>query len=152
MGARQLVHSILNGMGFYVTRSRPLPGQLKYFFATEGINLVIDVGAFHGSYCTLLREEVGYRGPIVSFEPCAESFLKLSAHMACDPNWRGFPFGLSDTNTMATLNTYGIRGDFNSVLHLRQEGAATYRVDPTIVSAEMIQLKRLGSELINFSV
>jgi FkbM family methyltransferase len=138
----------LNRLGFDLIR-HPQPTRLAShvaaFVRAHRVNVVLDVGAYTGKYCQFLRDEVGYTGLIVSFEPCAGSFQQLTAARANDPHWRGYPFGLSDADTAAVLNTYGTRGDFNSVLTLRDHGASAFEVDTSAASTEEVRLHRLDT-------
>lgn len=128
----------------------PPPGsferQLRDLLAQMEINLVLDVGAFVGNYAKELRD-VGYKGRIVSFEPVPASYNQLQARMQHDPLWSGKPFGLSDENRDAQMNTFGGRGDFNSLLTLRKDSEEAYRLDPSLRSQTSIQLRRLDSIL-----
>ncbi len=146
--AKELVRSGLNRIGLDLVRF-PAPHTIAHhlhkFLQQEKINLVLDVGAYHGSYCALLREKAGYRGRIVSFEPHGYSFDILKARMADDENWQGYRSGLSDNDRTATLNVYEGRGDFNSLLDLRQQGAAAYAVDASRRSAERVQMHTLDT-------
>jgi len=147
MALKQLVQSGLNRFGLNVTRTPPpheLAHHVKRFIREHEITLVLDVGAYRGAYCQMLREEVGYRGLIASFEPCARSFAALSQQMAQDRNWRGYQFGLSEKDTTAVLNTFEA-GDFNSLLGLRQGPASVYDVDLRKASTEEIQLRKIDS-------
>jgi FkbM family methyltransferase len=144
----KLVVTGLRRIGFHVTRFPPphiIWRQVKDFFRDNQINLVLDVGAFQGTYCKMLRKVVSYTGMIVSFEPCHESFRILSAEMAKDRQWQGCPFGLSDRDSAAVLNTFGERGDFNSLLRLRDEDAPAYGVDTGNASTEAIQLHTIDT-------
>ncbi|MFC5860737.1 FkbM family methyltransferase [Acidicapsa dinghuensis] len=127
----------------------PPPGsyarQLRELLTKMEINVVLDVGAFIGNYATLLRES-GYKGHIISFEPVPDSYDKLHARMHHDPLWSGQPFGLSDENREAQINTFS-RGDFNSLLHLRTDAEAAYALDPADHHQTTIQLRRLDSVL-----
>jgi FkbM family methyltransferase len=93
----------------------------------------------------MLRRDAGYTGRIASFEPCAASFRVLSAEMAKDRQWHGYQFGLSDVDVAAVLNTYGERGDFNSLLHLRNEHAYPYEVDTGKEFSEPVQLRKVDT-------
>jgi hypothetical protein len=62
-----------------------------------------------------------------------------------DENWRGYEFGLSDKNPTATLNIYGKRGDFNSLLSLTNEGASIYSVDTRGAPRNTVQLFTLDT-------
>ena len=43
--------------------------HLNRFFAHFNVDCVFDVGANRGQYRSIIREQVGFRGPIISFEP-----------------------------------------------------------------------------------
>src|SRR5579871_2732050 len=124
----------------------PAPGtlgrQLQDFLRQERINLVLDVGAYHGDYVRLLRQEGHYRGRIVSFEPTADSFQTLIKAMQGDSNWRGYHMGLSDQDGDAEFHTFG-NGHFNSILPLRQDAATEFGI--TTRARESVVLRRLDS-------
>jgi len=61
--------------------------HLRQFFAHFGVDCVFDVGANRGQYATLLREKVGFRGPIISYEPIPDIAADLRAMSAKDPKW-----------------------------------------------------------------
>lgn len=60
---------------------------LKRFFETAAIDCVFDVGANHGQYAEYLRNEVNYRGWIISFEPVPECLDQLNVLAGRDPKW-----------------------------------------------------------------
>jgi FkbM family methyltransferase len=123
----------------------PPPGsfrrQLRDLLAQKKINVVLDVGAYIGNYAAELRD-IGYQGKIISFEPVPASYDKLQARMGHDPLWSAQPFGLSDENREAVMNTFS-RGDFNSLLSLRTDSERAYSLDPSSHSQTTIQLRRL---------
>jgi len=127
----------------------PPPGSferhLRDFLSQMEINLVLDVGAFVGDYVQELRD-AGYRGRVISFEPVAASFERLKANLSHDPLWSGQPFGLSDENREALINTHA-KGNFNSLLTLREDAERAYCLDPERRGTTPIQLRRLDSVL-----
>lgn len=80
-----LMHVVKQGLrqaGFDIIRhppALPLVHHLREFFAETDVNVVLDVGAYLGLYCRMLRSDVGYEGNIVSFEPVSRSFAKRSS-------------------------------------------------------------------------
>src|SRR5262245_23685295 len=101
----RLINTVLKPLGLNVTRYPPphlISRHILDFVRSNKINLVIDVGAYHGAYCRMLRHEVGYEGWIASIEPCASSFEVLSRVMSNDSKWRGWQFGLSDCDAVST--------------------------------------------------
>lgn len=61
--------------------------HLRRFFDHFGVDCVWDVGANRGQYATHLRRDVGFRGPIISFEPMPEIADELRRQSAGDPLW-----------------------------------------------------------------
>ena len=62
-------------------------GHLRRFFSHFGVDCVFDVGANQGQYAVALRERVGFKGPIISYEPIPDIAADLRAMSAKDPNW-----------------------------------------------------------------
>jgi FkbM family methyltransferase len=147
MALKNLVKSAIRGLGYDLVEYPRLPlmvHHLRQFFAENDINVVLDVGAYLGLYCRMLRTDVKYDGEIVSFEPAAVSFSKLQTAMSEDQSWRGFNFGLSDKNETVNLNIHGDRADFNSVLVLRKDAADAYDVK-TSSTIEPVEFRTLDS-------
>jgi FkbM family methyltransferase len=67
-------------------RYPPFGADLVALFAALGVDCVLDVGAFHGTYGRMLRD-LGYRGRMVSFEPASENFKVLAHEAAGDHRW-----------------------------------------------------------------
>jgi FkbM family methyltransferase len=61
--------------------------HLRRFFEHFGVDCVFDVGANAGQYALELREGVGFKGPIVSFEPIPELAAGLRRKAERDPLW-----------------------------------------------------------------
>jgi len=61
--------------------------HLRRFFAYFGVDCVFDVGANEGQYATMLREAVGFKGPIISYEPIPEIAEALKAKSSVDRSW-----------------------------------------------------------------
>jgi FkbM family methyltransferase len=144
---KQTIKQTIRKFGYDIAEYPRLPllvHHLRQFFIENDINVVLDVGAFLGLYCRMLRADVSYHGDIISFEPASKSFARLSAEMRGDAAWRGFNFGLSDTNKQVRLNTHGDHGNFNSVLVLKKYSADAYNVGHSS-TAELVDLKTLDS-------
>lgn len=68
---------------------------LKKLFAIGNIDFVFDIGANSGGYAERLRNGVGYRGTIASYEPIPELAAELSARQ--EPDWLIHNCALSHT-------------------------------------------------------
>lgn len=82
--------------GFELERRRKL-------LASLGVDLLLDVGANVGQYAREMRN-LGYLGPIVSFEPMRSALGELEPLAEADGNWKVIPAGLSDAEGTAKLN------------------------------------------------
>ena len=140
---KKIIKGGLRTVGFDLVRYPALARQIQNLILDRGINLVLDVGAFHGTFCRMMRKDVRYSGHICSFEPCAASFSELSNAMKNDRRWSGYRIALSDKDAEATLNVYR-EGDFNSLLPLRNEHALAYEIENE-PALERIQLRKLDS-------
>lgn len=70
--------------------------NLKNLFKLLDIDCVIDVGANKGQFGKFLRNNIGYKGDIISFEPVLETFYTLSDQSKADPFWRVYRFALGE--------------------------------------------------------
>lgn len=61
--------------------------HLRRLFALLEVDCVFDVGANRGQYARMLRDEVGYAGHIVSYEPQPHLLPGLQAAAGADPLW-----------------------------------------------------------------
>ena len=135
-------------LGIAISRYPP-PGSfsrhLRDYLSEMKINLVLDVGANVGNYVKDLRE-IGYRGRVISFEPVPATYQKLQQAWQNDPMWSGKPYGLSDDDREALINTHS-SGTFNSLLNLREDAERAFSLDPAQRGQTPIQLRRLDSVL-----
>jgi len=97
MSARRLLRGVLRRCGYdlvgFTAASHPI-ARLRALFRHLGIDLVLDVGANAGQYARFLRQDVGYRGRIESFEPQPDVYPRLVAASRGDGLWRTHPFAL----------------------------------------------------------
>ncbi len=98
----------------------PLARHLEHLFDTHGITTVLDVGANAGQYGRFLREQVGFGGEILSFEPDPASFERLQASAGGDRHWHCFPHALGDEESETQMNLMR-DAVFNSLLAPRED-------------------------------
>lgn len=80
---RQIAHLIEKLSGNLVippsdVYSLPERMHLTKLFDYLEVDCIFDVGANHGQYARMLREDIGYRGHIISYEPIPELAEQLS--------------------------------------------------------------------------
>ena len=92
----RLLNAALRPMGLGVhRRAQMLEARRARFLEAAGVELVLDVGAFRGTYARELRRS-GYTGRIVSFEPLQGSFRDLLAASARDDEWECLRLAIGD--------------------------------------------------------
>jgi FkbM family methyltransferase len=113
---------------------------LWMLFERYGINCVLDVGARHGDYGILLRNN-NYRGAIASFEPVSASYQILRSASAGDPTWTTYPFALGSSAGTAEINV-GTGTSYSSFLSPSAYGLET---NPDIAAerTETVQIRTL---------
>lgn len=141
---KTLLNAVLNPIDYHVVRTAPyaLDAQLRRLFARLGVDCVLDVGAHWGEYGRFLRDRVGYRGRIVSFEPMAESVGKLRAAAAGDPEWRVVHAALGEASREAELNVYD-NTVFNSLLPVSEYAGRTFGGSVAARGTERITVRAL---------
>ena len=97
----------LQNFGFDLCRLNPSTHpslRLQRILTHFGTDLVLDVGANEGQYGEILRQEAGYSGSIVSFEPMKLSFSKLQKKTKQDKRWSALNCALGETERTETIN------------------------------------------------
>ena len=82
----------------------PLTGHLKVLFNHLNIQCVLDVGGHKGGYRDFLRNNVGYNGLIISFEPMKEKIELLKKRAEQDPLWKIEGYALGSLDTQMPIN------------------------------------------------
>src|SRR6478736_5639546 len=86
------------------------------------VDCVFDVGANFGGYGIMLRENCGYSGRIMSFEPTPDVFAELLGHTSRDGLWDApnFALGGNEGSAKRQVHRASMGASFLSV----QEGDA----------------------------
>jgi FkbM family methyltransferase len=104
---KKLARHVAYRLGYDLTkRSRQLTveSHLARLLDVLGIDLLLDVGANDGSYGRLLRDVLGYRGEIHSFEPAPEPYARLASAAAGDAAWFTHNVALGDHDGSVELH------------------------------------------------
>lgn len=109
--------------------------HLKRFFEQYEVDCVFDVGANKGQYGLMLREQVGYRGPIVSFEPVPEAVALLRAAAAAKPKWYVEQVALDRSAGNASFNIAS-DSEFSS-FHRPSEASVAVFADQSAVATQI---------------
>ena len=133
-----------------VQRGRVAPlfeqDHLRQFFHHFAVDCVFDVGANAGQYAQMLRRELGYKGPIVSFEPIPELAARLRAQASTDPAWFIEEAALDARPGEATLNV--LAGDqFSSLHRVSDSGAMLFRNQTRLCKRITVRTSTVALEL-----
>jgi FkbM family methyltransferase len=128
--------------------------HLRQFFTHFKVDCVFDVGANGGQYATMIRERVGYRGAIVSFEPLPQLARELRELARNDPDWYieeaalDRMAGTAHFNVMANSQFSSLhQSTFNEVDLFRQHAAVVQQIEvaTSTVAIELAKYReRLG--------
>ena len=77
---------------------------LTELFSRYSINCVFDVGANTGQYVHFLRQFIGYRGRVISFEPVFHCYESLSKKAEPDRTWETYQLALGSENSRQKIN------------------------------------------------
>lgn len=88
--------------------------HLRWLTEALDVDLVLDVGANRGQFGRSLRD-LGYAGPLVSFEPAAGPRTELAAHAAADGAWSVRPWALGSASHDAELHAVDEESELGSL-------------------------------------
>ena len=115
---------------------RHLARLLRYL----DVDCVFDVGANIGQYGRMLRDCVGYRGRIVSFEPNPAALDRLQVAASGDVQWHVERIALGSTPGIAEFHAYD-RSELGSFRNFGQSAHAPKIASGTTVDVEIQTLK-----------
>lgn len=113
------------------------------------INLIIDIGAFTGTYALSLRR-FGYKKKIVSFEPIKDSYLKLLKNADKDRNWIIHErVALGDKNKNIKIYV-SKKKDSSSILKIKRKHI-NIEPESKITNCEITKMIKLDSIIENYT-
>jgi FkbM family methyltransferase len=145
---KKLVQRVLGTRGWVAIpewRLSQLPHErhLSAVFAAYAIDCVLDVGGNLGQFRDLLRDGVGYTGPILSFEPVRQYIEGLEKRAAHDPAWRILPYALGSVSQTRTITLFSSPG-LPSLLQADLEAMKQVLPHETAVTgSEDVRIRRL---------
>lgn len=116
--------------------------HLIQLFENLGIDCVIDVGANKGQYYQYLRNKIGFKGLIISFEPIPDNVLILREFEKQDPNYVVYEMALGSVKGEKEFNVMQ-RSEFSSFYAPSHEDTKSF-VDMNKVSRKIsVKTERL---------
>jgi FkbM family methyltransferase len=115
--------------------------HLKRFFSHFNVDCVFDVGANRGQYRSLVRDRIGFKGPIISFEPVPSLVSELNAlkTRANDTNWYIENIALDRTAGEAEFNVMA-NNTFSSLMTPSHADVSIFKDMNKVLS--VIQVKK----------
>ena len=123
---------------------QPLVRHLQKLFLLHKIDCVFDVGGNLGQYRDLLRQDVGFKGWILSFEPVTKYISILQERAKHDAHWRIFDYALGSTEQTSTIHVTKSPG-LNSFLSPRTDIVDGFWQDNSITHDETVKIHRLDT-------
>lgn len=124
--------------------ARPLVRHLQSLFERYRVDSVLDVGGNLGQYRDMIREDVGFRGPIVSFEPVSRYADLLAERAKQDPNWEICRYALGSTTGVAEILITRSPG-LNSFLSPRHDVVEGYWSEGSVLGKEVVEVRTLDA-------
>jgi len=107
------------------------------------IDTVLDVGANRGQFAQELRNDLGYKRRIVSFEPLSSAFELLKASAEGVQGWEIFNIALGDSDETQEINIAG--NSYSSSLLDMLPSHVESAPESKYIGSEMIEVKCLDS-------
>lgn len=118
--AKNMLRRVIRATGYDIVKWHSIPADVaarKRLLDGFGIDVILDVGANAGQFALSLRESMGYRGEIVSFEPLPDAFAHLRGLADQDPAWdaRNVALGEADGELKLNVSRNRVSSSFLSI-------------------------------------
>jgi len=107
---KQMIRRVCRRIGYDVVRYEPTfhpDARRRALFESFKIDTVLDVGANTGQYGKYLRNVIGYKGRIISFEPLSSAYSELRRTAIADGSWKAINNALGNKNGRIQINIAG---------------------------------------------
>lgn len=123
---------------------QPMARHLRDLFARCQVDCVFDVGGNLGQFRDLLRDDVGYKGWILSFEPISRYVGILRERAKADQRWEIFDLALGDEERALPIHVTNAPG-LSSFLAPRTDMVAGFWQSDSIVAEETVTVRRFDA-------
>lgn len=144
---RRLIHGAITKAGIDAVpfaSIRHSTGRRARLLRALQVDIVIDVGANSGQFGSEIRA-AGYAGKILSVEPIAEAYGRLTARASRDASWTTIHCALGESDGESTLHIAGnsASSSFLDMLPVHEEAAP----GTAYIGRERVTVRRLESLL-----
>ena len=125
--------------------------HLQHLFKKLDIQCVLDIGANIGGFKEFLRQKVGFKGSIISFEPVRQNYERLRLIKKKDYKWEVYPYALGSEPGEKDIN---VMKDslFSSFLTPDDSNTSDFRALNQIHYKETVEMKTLDSILTDLKI
>lgn len=117
---------------------------INKLFKDNKINCVLDVGGNKGQYRDFLRNQVGYEGMIITFEPTEKNFNICSQRAVGDENWQVVKYALGDNDEQREIKIM-MSDAFSSFLEPSIKNVSDFASKNVVESTEIVNIRKLDS-------
>lgn len=153
MSIKHKIRKTLWRMGYDISRfnstSHPL-ARRKALLDSYNIHLVLDVGANIGQFAEQMRNDIGYSGDIISFEPLSSEFELLKEKAGNDKKWKAINCAIGDVEEKSEINIAG--NSYSSSILSMLESHEKSAPESKYVGQETIDVKTLDSIMDDLSI
>lgn len=153
-----LATSAAYALGYQVTArwrvpEKPLADLLAAVFKRHDIQCVCDVGANRGQFAAFLRQQVGYRNRIISFEPIAANaeHMRTKAKASKEVNWTIIECALGRIEGQAELNVM-VSDVFSSFLAPAEISDSALAKMNSVVRRESVSVRTLDALMLELGI
>jgi FkbM family methyltransferase len=123
--------------------------HLNQFFKHFQVDCVFDVGANAGQYARMLRNAVGYQGPIISFEPIPELARQLREEARTERSWFVEELALDEKEGQASFNVLA-GNQFSSLHSVSRTGAEFFERQTQLTRQIDVRTSTVATQLRNY--
>jgi FkbM family methyltransferase len=146
--AKNALRSLVRSSGYDIVKWHPIPPGVaarKRLLDTFDIDVILDVGANAGQFAASLRNPMGYRGTIVSFEPLPDAFAHLKTLADKDAAWEAHNIALGDAD--GELNLHVSKNRVSSSFLPIRETSTSVEPDSAYETDCVVPVRRLDDLL-----
>jgi FkbM family methyltransferase len=116
--------------------------HLRKVFARYDVDCVFDVGANYGQYAQMLRDQVEFKGLIISLEPIPAAAAALREKSRDDPKWVVEEIALSSHDGTQQFNIMS-ESEFSSLSEPRHDEVDMFRGSTKITNSVTVRTETL---------
>lgn len=146
MNIKHKIKKFLWKVGYDISRfnavSHPL-ARRKALIESYNIDLILDVGANTGQFAKQMRDDIGYSGNIISFEPLSSEYKVLKEKADNDDKWKAINCAIGDMEEKSKINIAGnsYSSSILGMLELHEKSAP----ESKYIGSEIIDVKTLDN-------